>query len=62
VEVVQDGRVVTPIAEPAVTRADQVFQFSWSSDGKPHWVRVNVRGGDGKLWLLGNPVYVNLKK
>lgn len=62
VEVIQDGRVLTPIAEPAITSADQEFRFSWSSDGKPHWVRVNVRGGDGKLWLLGNPVYVNPAK
>jgi hypothetical protein len=30
------------------------------SDGRRHWFRAQVTGSDGKLWLLGNPVYVNL--
>jgi hypothetical protein len=38
---------------------DQTSLLSWVSDGKRHWFRAEVAGPDGKLWLLGNPVYVN---
>lgn len=27
--------------------------------GRQGWLRVDVRGPDGRLWLLGNPVYLN---
>lgn len=37
----------------------QVRTFSFMSDGKPHTVRVEIRDADGKLKLLGNPVYLN---
>lgn len=33
--------------------------LDWRSDGRRHWVRVEVRAADGALLLLGNPVYVN---
>lgn len=33
--------------------------FDWIGDGKPHWLRVDVRSADGKMLILGNPVYVN---
>ncbi|HEY4292736.1 CehA/McbA family metallohydrolase [Luteibacter sp.] len=33
--------------------------FDWTSDGKPHWLRVDVRSPEGKLLILGNPVYIN---
>lgn len=59
VEVVQDSRAVAPIADLPITQADQSLRFEWRSDGKPHWVRVNVRGADGKLLLVGNPIYLN---
>lgn len=28
------------------------------ADGVRGWLRVDVRGPDGKLWLLGNPIYL----
>ncbi len=28
------------------------------ADGAKGWLRVDVRGPDGKLWLLGNPIYL----
>lgn len=59
VEVIQDSRAVAPIGNLSVTQADQTLRFQWRSDGKPHWVRVNVRGADGKLLLVGNPIYLN---
>lgn len=55
---IEDG---LPIAFPsdAVTSADQTFAISWTSDGKRHWFRAEVARPDGKLWLVGNPVYIN---
>jgi hypothetical protein len=29
------------------------------SDGRPGWIRADVVGPDGKLWLIGNPIYLN---
>jgi hypothetical protein len=49
-----------PLANGAsVSSSDQVFPLAWVSDGRSHWFRAEVTGPDGKLWLLGNPVYVN---
>jgi hypothetical protein len=59
VEVVEDGRVIAPVADPSIRQDDQSLRFPWRSDGGPHWVRVNVRGTDGKLLLVGNPIYLN---
>lgn len=59
VEVVQDSRATAPVAALSITQADQSLRFQWRSDGKPHWVRVNVRSADGKLLLVGNPIYLN---
>jgi hypothetical protein len=38
---------------------DETRTFEVASDGQAHWLRVDVRGPDGKLWLLGNPIYLN---
>jgi hypothetical protein len=56
-EVVRDGKV-RPLGD-AVTKAHEAREFEEVSDGKRHWVRVNVRGADGGLLVLGNPVYLN---
>jgi hypothetical protein len=37
---------------------DETRTFEVAGDGQPHWLRVDVRGPDGKLWLLGNPIYL----
>lgn len=42
-----------------LTSDDQTFAWAWASDGSRHWVRAEVTGPDGKLWLLGNPIYIN---
>lgn len=36
--------------------------FRWRSDGARHWLRVDVRDADGKLALVGNPIYVNFSR
>ena len=46
--------------EPDARRfGEGMTNFDYESDGKPHWFRVNVRSMDGKLLILGNPVYLN---
>ncbi|WP_242618087.1 CehA/McbA family metallohydrolase [Edaphobacter modestus] len=56
-EVVRDG-VVKPLGEVA-KNARETREFDEPSDGERHWVRVNVRGENGRLLVLGNPVYLN---
>jgi hypothetical protein len=35
--------------------------FDLITDGRPHWLRADVRSADGKLLLLGNPIYFTAK-
>jgi len=40
-------------------KSDQVVESRWKTDGKAHWIRVDVREAGGKLVLLGNPIYIS---
>ncbi|TBR36079.1 MULTISPECIES: CehA/McbA family metallohydrolase [Dyella] len=52
-----DGK---PLAAPApLTQDDETHNVRWTSDGKRHWIRAEVRSADGRPLLIGNPVYVN---
>ena len=55
----EDGQEVALKTSTAITSADQSFSLPWVSDGRRHWFRAEVMGVDGKMWLLGNPVYIN---
>jgi hypothetical protein len=55
----EDGQEVALKTGAAVSSADQSFPLAWVSDGRRHWFRAEVMGANGKIWLLGNPVYVN---
>jgi hypothetical protein len=57
VELMEDGKPMQSTAIPSGLNG--VIQASWTSDGERHWFLAQVIGPDGKLWLLGNPVYVN---
>lgn len=59
VEVIEDGRKVALLPDPVVMEDDVVKTFDFTCDGSRHWVRINVRGSNGSLLLLGNPVYIN---
>ncbi|MFZ6649741.1 CehA/McbA family metallohydrolase [Undibacterium sp. TJN25] len=61
VSVLQDGKAVDLLKSANVETADQQFEFGWNSDGKPHWIRVDVRNAAGRLMLIGNPIYLNVK-
>jgi hypothetical protein len=47
------------LADATLNGDDETRGFEVSGDGKRHWLRVDVRGPDGRLWLLGNPIYLN---
>ena len=44
---------------PLASTNSLTLRKTWPSDGKRHWVLAEARGPDGKLWLLGNPIYIN---
>ncbi len=56
---IEDGQEVISPSNAKASSADQSFALSWVSDGRRHWFRTQVTGADGKLWLIGNPVYIN---
>jgi len=55
----EDGQEIPLAAGADVSSSDQTFSTSWMSDGLRHWFRAEVTDAGGKLWLVGNPVYVN---
>ncbi|MEI2433399.1 CehA/McbA family metallohydrolase [Lysobacter yananisis] len=59
VEATLDGAKAALIARPQVSAAQQSFEFDWPSDGRRHWLRIDVRDAQGRLALMGNPVYFN---
>jgi hypothetical protein len=59
IHVIQDGRAAELLRDAGVEGEDAARSFNWTSDGKRHWIRVEVRGASGHLLLLGNPIYLN---
>jgi hypothetical protein len=51
------ARLVRPF-EAVLGAAEAHRTVELISDGKARWVRFDVRSADGKLLLLGNPVYL----
>ena len=43
---------------PAVRRAGAGARFNVTADGQAQWIRVDVRGPQGQLLLIGNPIYL----
>lgn len=58
VQVLLDGEPAPLLKDNRVGAEDQWLASAWTGDGKPHWIRIDVRGADGKLILLGNPIYL----
>ncbi|WP_132145976.1 CehA/McbA family metallohydrolase [Luteibacter rhizovicinus] len=59
VELIDNGRALATPMNTAVQGSRDDRTVDWTADGKPHWIRANVRAADGRLLLLGNPIYVN---
>lgn len=47
IEAIEDGGAVPLTAE----------SFDRTSDGRRHWIRINLRDQGGRLLLAGNPIY-----
>jgi hypothetical protein len=58
-EVVQDGAVAALVDAAPVQGEEETRSFDYTSDGKRHWLRINMRSGDGSLLIAGNPIYLN---
>ena len=58
-EIIQDGQSTSLIDQSALTKPSETREFDYLSDGKRHWLRVNVRSSEGTLLLIGNPIYLN---
>lgn len=61
-ELVEDGKAVPSVEPSASPDGSEAARDIWTSDGGRHWFLAEVFGPDGKLWLLGNPVFVNWPK
>jgi hypothetical protein len=59
ISLIEDGKVLPKIKNASVVGKNYVMNAFWISDGRRHWIRPEVKGPDGDLWLLGNPVYIN---
>jgi hypothetical protein len=54
-----DGQADSTLSPIAISREDTKAELAWNSDGKKHWLRPEIRTAEGKLQLLGNPIYLN---
>ena len=61
VEVILDGARTPLLEDPRINAPTKTFEFSWRCDGGRHWLRINVRDPNGRLALVGNPVYLRAK-
>ena len=58
-ELVRDGESLPFGDHTSVNLQHEEWYFVQIADGKRHWLRVNVRSQDGRLLILGNPIYLN---
>lgn len=56
-----DGREMAELP-PLTGGGDRGLRFQWTSDGKRHWLRAEVRDPAGRLALLSNPIYININE
>ncbi|WP_336966557.1 CehA/McbA family metallohydrolase [Sphingobium aquiterrae] len=69
---IEQGRLVVIIdgrEEPALGRDiagpaghDAQLPFRWTADGRRHWIRADIRNADGRLLLVGNPIYIDVAR
>ena len=60
ISLVEDGHVFEIPADSNTTAG--TLHTRWMSDGRRHWFRPQINGPDGKLWMIGNPIYINWDK
>lgn len=52
------GASLAATPRQVITSQDQTLSFQLTADGAARWLRVDVRGADGRIRLLGNPIYL----
>ena len=62
IEVIRDGRPVVVGIEQPIRGADETRGFKLVLADKASWVRVNVRAADGRLLIVGNPIYLRAER
>jgi hypothetical protein len=61
-EIICDGASL-PLGDSSATQQnEETRSFEYASDGKRHWIRINIRSADGALLIVGNPIYLNFGK
>jgi hypothetical protein len=61
-EIILDGQPTTLLSASPAEQNQEARSFDYQSDGKRHWLRVNVRSQSGAMLILGNPIYLNFAK
>lgn len=54
-----DGHEIPAFAPHAIASADDSPAFSWTADGRMHWLRAEVRDDHNALLLISSPIYIN---
>lgn len=54
-----DGKATSILPSQALTGASMDEAADWTSDGRRHWIRAEVRTPGGTLELLSNPIFLN---
>lgn len=57
ISLIEDSHAVA--TSGASKNPEGILRMQWTSDGHRHWFRPQVNGPDGKLWMIGNPIYIN---
>lgn len=53
-----DAKGLAAPGDLTISKVDQRLRVAFTADGAARWLRIDVLGPDGKLILLGNPVYL----
>jgi len=61
-EIILDGQPTTLLSASPVEQNEETRSFDYQSDGKRHWLRVNVHSQSGAMLIVGNPIYLNFSK
>ena len=59
-DVIMDGAHGVALGDAVIDGDDVTLEFSLPGDGARHWIRADVRSGDGaRTLMIGNPIYLN---
>jgi hypothetical protein len=61
-EIILDGQPTALLSASPAEQNEETRSFDYQSDGKRHWLRVNIRSQSGAMLIVGNPIYLNFTK